>query len=476
MRPYFFCFVLLFVLLAACSSKDCSTDSDCAGKVVVGACREASCTAEGLCQSRAKVNCCLDEKGAECKGKEGVMEKYCENGVCMRRVTGGKSEFLNTVTVEIPNKNDPSAKLTLTYNYNSPFDLTKDKVKIFLKPDLLRNDIRDLKLDRVRLLRHYGKKVYEGKYTDSRLEVLNEHVVGQVFWDLTSILEDEMVLRTNVNQTAEEMIVTLHLTLSYEIQKGAEWVHGTFEKEIEITPELLTVYWPEGEVACPVCPASQNQCVMNQCDSRPNSVSNFQCVPRYKDNCCGNRMCESSESKCNCPADCGPAAVEIGELQIGYCQGSLWRTKLKEPAKKVTTSKKFRGGGDAFYWNINVEYKDPMSINDAEVKVSFEIVSVADSYYAGPMVKKIQFKGPGNTLLGEINPTLDVGEGPGSATLKLTNLKDMYTDFYEGKITSPQVIVYFEVAKVDAQGQMDIVSADQTYPLDNIQIVKVTGS
>ncbi len=473
-----FLILCLLVLNVGCSKKDCQEDSDCSSKIAP-ACKQYSCTNAGTCILRDKPNCCLNEQGQECKGKIGnFIENYCdEAGACKQRITGGQSDYADTIKLSFPNAQAPLAQIDALYSYNTPFDLTHDQIKVIVKPTLIKQtDIVDLKLEKLKLTRHYGRMISDGRYTDSRTEPLGERTVGQIFWDTSVSTEDDLLISTTLNDSgSEQMIVTLSLIFTYKKKVGTSWVTETFEKEVPISKEPLTLLWPKvPDQTCPICQRSTNACIRYQCDNSAQSKSNFQCIAVYGKNCCGNRLCEAQESKCTCPKDCGRPEVEVGTLQVGYCEGSRWLTKLKTDSQQITASTKLPGGGGGFEWVLYVAYTDPLIVKDAAVDLTLRLSSLDPTVIAGPTISIVQVKGSGNTLYGEVTPNVNVGQSDATITIPLTNLENLYKEYEEGTLTNVQVFITYKITRTVGATSREF-TMDATYTIPKITVVNPTG-
>lgn len=144
----FFIILLLPLILAACTEKECKKDADCSAQTCFDAKCEGykcvktpqlNCCGNLVCESKAKENTCscqTDCKKPKCEGKYPIEEKgskkiygkylqyLCKDDKC---IIGVEEKSVNKIPLISETKAD-DMNLELGVTFNKPFDLTNDKI------------------------------------------------------------------------------------------------------------------------------------------------------------------------------------------------------------------------------------------------------------------------------------------------------------------------------------------------------------
>ncbi len=98
---------------------------------------------------------------------------------------------------------------------------------------------------------------------------------------------------------------------------------------------------------------------------------NKECAETPKENCCGNDICEKTETKCSCKKDCGECTGKVGTYLEYLCDGNDCITGIKEETIKKTsfTDKiSIRNVGDI---SATYAYDQPFNIDESLFSVRF---------------------------------------------------------------------------------------------------------
>lgn len=79
------------------------------------------------------------------------------------------------------------------------------------------------------------------------------------------------------------------------------------------------------ELKCPASCNDYDDCTIDYC----NSLTDYKCVNEEIFPCCGNDICESTESYSSCPSDCPKPICNAGYLSEYKCDGNLRKQKYQ---------------------------------------------------------------------------------------------------------------------------------------------------
>lgn len=127
-----------------------------------------------------------------------------------------------------------------------------------------------------------------------------------------------------------------------------------------------------------------------------------ECTETMINDCCGNDVCEASESKCSCEEDCGKCFGQIGDYMEMVCEDDECVIGIsKENINKKSFSHDLAISG--YTISMKAEFDEPFNIDESIAKINLKLKD-KKSNMEEPKITKIQVKGTvkgQSTVLGE---------------------------------------------------------------------------
>lgn len=137
-----------------------------------------------------------------------------------------------------------------------------------------------------------------------------------------------------------------------------------------------------------------------------------ECAETIINNCCGNGICDSNESKCSCDADCGKCFGQIGDYMEMLCENDKCFAGIKkENIKEKTFSNDLSLTGSTV--SMKAVFEEPFNIDESLANIKLELKQ-RQSNALNPKITKIQVKGiiKGQTyVIGEKEMEITLWEG-----------------------------------------------------------------
>ena len=315
-------FIVLILLVAGCTRKECKKDTECKKTGFTSSCLDNSCVhipipglcGNDVCEANADENeCTCPSDCGVCAGAvpgSTLLQKTCinENTECTVDVPSNK---VNPVSIT-NTINSQGNIFKVTSTFNQPFNFKKDK---FTSQVLLDNVGRFISNIRI--------TGYELSGTNAQRQniVLVDKAVSKPIPFVGGSAEDELILDV-VTSDLEGIVTNPNLKIDYEytLTSGASSQLRT--AEIFNVLRGFTFQWvkPTVDYGCP----SEAECDDGNAGTTDSCgpETNFFCEHTPIAGACGNFQCDAGESKCSCPSDCGPCSGSAGQYMDLSCSGN----------------------------------------------------------------------------------------------------------------------------------------------------------
>lgn len=384
---YLFLILLIAVvlLISACGKKDaaekCRSVSDCAAKT----CYDTSCV-KGKCSYIAEMNCCgnkIKEVGEnECgcpadygqcaaKSKSGITYVCNENDECAPATTA------QTFSSE---KDVGKFKLQMSTTIDKPFDTKRSTLGLSIMLVQLDAGITDVKINKVMVETAMGSSTI----------LLSEKSLERNLWKINDAISDSIVVDYDFGADKTDKQISLKIFYEYK-DKGVS-SSGSYVEQIKTA--ITFIRGPEA--SCPDSCDDGNICTNDYCNEQ---TSNF-CRHDIIADCGGNWLCETDETKCNAPLDCGPCEGDAGNYMQYSCFEEECKIAIKENAQ---LSKTYPHAKTASYFTLNfdVSLKQPLNIKNDTVDIDFTLAKFDESNAVLPLtIKKVQINDK-TTIVGQ---------------------------------------------------------------------------
>jgi len=394
--------IVALLILIACTKAECKTAADCtakSSKAFTISCAASKCVYNpipGVCGNyqcetgETKGNCELD--CGKCEGKVAGSQYlvYSKTGnTCVQDVPIALIQPVYS-TADVPSAGD---RFKIDTIYNQPFNMKKDVFKLTFTLAQQSPQNRDIHLTTAEL---------SATTKDKRAITLARQNIDKYLWTGGSA-EQELILDFPTAEIEGEL-TNVALKVQYEyttVQAGKKTPRqGMLQNKYK---DKLVFVKP---ITSPVCPPScddKNQGTRDSCGVQ----TNFFCVHEPIPNTCGNFKCESGETQCNCPQDCGPCAGSAG-LYLDYtCQGTVCASILKVGVTAQPSSLFDDRSLGPVELNNNYKFNNPFNIKIDKLTLDFKIYR-QDPTVSGMTIETIRLL-DGNEQLAETAVNQELG-------------------------------------------------------------------
>jgi len=469
---YFLFFLIVFSLLSGCGSKDtstagtsCKVDADCSSMTC------ATCI-NSICKTKTKANCCgnndcdagenecsCSKDCGKCESDVDFMTKECnEEDECVSSLnSAGVSQESKDVEVKIGTN-----ILSLTPVFDNPFLLGYSKLKIMLKADKL-DDKTEFVINRI--------KIYDGLSSSSRV-LLAEKDLNQVLYTTSSIIEEEFILEVDRNEDAEEIeeqtkdiVVEIFYDKEY-IDSSGRQKSSTASLDKTIGKDMKFILLTDSACVQEEC-NDDNSCTRDFCKA----VNGYTyCANEYitTTSCCGNKVCDSNEDKCNCPFDCGECDYDYGTYVHFACSGSNKCVAQVNDEEIEQVSKIFTSSTvPDIKFETRITYNQPFDLDEA-FKIDMTLIEQDDDLKS-VFIQSIQLVESSDNLLGELK--FDSEGFFGVGTSKVYELSpDLLSMTEAERELKPKIVINFKYT-IETQDGDEIELKKETISLDDINFV-----
>lgn len=400
-------------MLAGCLKKTSSSSSGCNSNDDCPACQEcvskkckvdkdSICCGNDECQPHQENECTCPRDCGKCESSDEYLRKECVDDTCASTINldgvRKKSQAMNTKI--------GSSEISFIPSFDDPFILGHSKFNIRIKADKL-EDKTELDIKRI--------KIYE-KESKSRKVLLAERDLGQKIYTINTEISEDFVLeieRGNI-ETGETLKETKDLEIEViydknQINYKGKLVSSTgdFAKDVS---DVDFVIPPTTECNKEEC-TDDNKCTNDACTQL--NGYNY-CMHEYitKRICCGNKVCEQGEDKCNCPFDCGDCEYDYGEFIHYRCNSDMECVPTIDESEQEEITKVFNPSVGPFKFRAEVIYKQPFNIEDS-LTLELMLLQIDDNVVLNEILS-IELIDSGVDLLGELEfddeRFMDVGD------------------------------------------------------------------
>lgn len=440
---------------ADCSYMDCAlcTNGQCVAKTKENCCKNAKCE-QGENECTCKQDC------GECSSKVAYMKKECNTTTkqCVSSInTASLTKSTQTYKVTVGN-----SQLSFTPSFDNPFILGYSKLNINLKADKLESKTNII-ITRI--------KVYDN--TNNMRVTLAEKDINQRLYTTSSEIDEQFILDVQRNNTNINQVYTQSKNLLAEVFYDKVFVDAagkTNTQSASFENAILS--------NSPFIVLSNSTCKQEDCNDANDCTRDFckkvngyeYCENEYvAQTCCGNKVCDFSETKCTCPFDCGNCNYDYSTYITYQCDSSMkCSPKVKETSKK-SNSKIFTGNSNnMFTFDARVFYNEPWTVTEP-IKVQFTTKSMSTTIM-NPTIQSIQLMEGATNLLGEI--TFDAETVPSiDQTKEFLLYPSMVSMTDVEKTSSPTLILNFKYFTGQASAPIMAISK-VTFTLDAVYFVK----
>jgi hypothetical protein len=350
----FIALIVLVLLLAGCSSGECSKDTQCTKAHFTATCAEHKCVYTAIpnecgnlkCEAANKENrcSCMSDCG-DCSGKVGkyLVQACNKDDQCVQDIPATAQKPI-TQTREL---STGGSKISLTTTFKQPFNTKKDQIELDFGINVLAPSMSDIKITRMELT---------GMTPDKRTIQLSDKAESRSLFEGSKVKERLIVDFPTADIDGELTNLNLKVYLDYILTSGST----STPKSVTLSQsyQSLKFAWsmPDNSSGCPER-CEEMQGMKADCGEQ----TNFFCEYTPIAGACGNGVCDGSENKCTCPADCGPCTGG-GTYLSRSCVANSCAAQLKQGVSVKPQSVFDERALGAFTLQNNYKYNSPFNI------------------------------------------------------------------------------------------------------------------
>lgn len=415
----------LSVFMYGCAKPQCRLDSDCPSSrckdytCISNKCiatPRSNCCGNGICERDAptfedKCTCAADCGACPSATNSTFLVPGCsKDQECFTQVNGSKvteQTFTNSFDIE-------GGKLLVTYVMDAPYDISTSVMKVKYQVGTFPQNVHKVKIDRI--------AIYE-LTPQGEEKLLGDQQVNKFLYDLSSEIDDEVVLQFPMQNAEEKKKIDVGLDLEkFDMSSGVELPLSKSLK-MPMTSSQITFVSPTKIPSCPASCNDNNQCTFDHCGPE----TNYFCRHDMSSGaCCGNTVCDANEDPCGCPQDCGQCARLYGSYIEYKCISGRCKSALKSTETLQTQTKTDEKDliPNSVKISFTPSYDLPFDMTKSEFSTRIELLSKS-SDVTSIVCSKIQVLDSNNNLLVEkdMDEKLDdIGSGFTDQTIPVFSL------------------------------------------------------
>ncbi len=325
-------------------------------------CTSDSCGKETGYQCRnTPIPGCSNDCGMPCSGAAGLyMEMQCDpiTKQCAADAKPGLKISTSSMTNEMLSA---GSRFKIITTFPQPFNMKKDFFNAELSLVTIAPGVSNIKVKSIELT---------GMNTQRQTVSLGDVSVNKYIWSTETDLNEGMIIDFATSEYDGTFTnVKLRITYEYLQQYAGQAQQKT--ANFEITLMGVTFSWmnPQRTQQCPASCDDANEGTSDICNAGTKYFCTNQPIPGR----CGNFICDPTENKCTCPADCGPCSGDAGAYVEYACASNECGAMLKPGIIQQPVSKVDERNRNFYYLQNKYTYKNPFNINKDKLAVEFKL-------------------------------------------------------------------------------------------------------
>ena len=252
---------------------------------------------------------------------------------------------------------------------NQPFNMQSDLFKMDISVASFPTGVSSVKIK---------KAEFSGQNPARQTVIIGRKDINRHIYDTSSIITEEMKIDFPTADF-DGTFTALKLSMTYEYEQEAYGQVQTKEQTIQIQVRGQNFEWlkPTSKPKCPDSCDDGNPATEDVCDAS----TDYFCEHKAIAGQCGNAICESSEDKCTCEADCGPCSGDASS-SLGYqCSSdSKCVTVLKPGLSQEPVSIFDDRNLNIFHLQNTVSFNNPLNVKTDKITAEFTLFSAQEAY------------------------------------------------------------------------------------------------
>ncbi len=350
--------VISFLLLGGCGEgKECPVSCDDGNP-----CSTDTCSKETDYECRhTPIPGCTPECPTPCMGPAGqYMEMKCDASAkqCASDAKAGLKTTTSSITNEMLSMGNRFKVIT---TYNLPFNMKKAPFNMRISLSTLGQGISNIKIKNSELT---------GTDPNRQTVTLGQKTINKYLWSTETVVEDDLKIDFITSET-DGSFTNVKLRINYEYQQTYAGQIQTKTATFDLTLRGVTYTWfnPSMTQQCPASCDDGNEGTADIC----NAATDFFCTHQPIPGRCGNFICDPTENKCTCEADCGSCSGDAGQYLSFLCADNECKTAIKGGVVQQPVSKLDEKNRNFYYLQNTYTYNTPFNVNTDTFNLEFKL-------------------------------------------------------------------------------------------------------
>lgn len=357
-KLYIALIITTLLLLAGCGEKKvCPASCDDGNPCTIDDCSKET---DYDCENNPIPGCTLD-CGVPCIGPAGqYMEMQCDPATkqCASNIKAGLKVSTSSLTNEMISA---GSKFRVITTYNQPFNMKGEMFNVKISLNQIGTGISNIKIKKIEM---------SGLDTNRQTVTMGESIVNKYVWTTETTVEDNLIIDFPTSND-DGQFTNIKLRISYDYNQAYAGQLQSKTATFEITLRGVTFAWinPGMTGQCPSSCDDYNPGTADVCNAQTRYFCDNQPIPGK----CGNFICDQTENKCTCAADCGPCEGDAGQYLSFTCSANECKTALKSGMIQETISKVDDKNRNFYYLQNKYTYKNPFNVNTDSFELEFNL-------------------------------------------------------------------------------------------------------